>query len=139
MMKRPGHTFSRSTVKRAREIQDLEMRDKTSKSLLANVLDMDDDSLTRFDGGRAENSFQPNNFVKLSHGGEDFSAKVHSATGLRHTRPEVYQIVKELRFITDQMRKDDLDTETKNDWRPAAQVVDKSRLRPPTHLLSPGT
>ena len=40
---RPRKKISRKTIMMNNRMRDLEMKEKTSKSLLANVLDMDDD------------------------------------------------------------------------------------------------
>ena len=42
-MNRPRKKISRKTILMNNRMKDLEMKEKSSKSLLANVLDMDDD------------------------------------------------------------------------------------------------
>lgn len=109
--------FSRSSLRRAKDIHDLEMCDKTSKSLLANVLDMDDDSLQRLDNQRLEN-----NFFKVSHLSDELyrqqqHSKLVSSKYPNYYSNELVQILKEIRYIADRMRKDDDDTEIINDWK----------------------
>lgn len=117
MMKRPGRCFAQNSFHRARDINDLtDLRDRTSKSLLANVLDMDDDSLHRFDS-------MDNNFVKFGHITEDHfrhQIKIADKSPKRNVlsgRNELIQILKELRFVADRMRREDDEIETCNDWK----------------------
>ena len=42
-MNRPGKPITRKTILMTNRMKELEMKEKSSKSLLANVLDMDDD------------------------------------------------------------------------------------------------
>ena len=42
-MNRPGKKITRKTIMMNSRMKELQMKEKTSKSLLANVLDMDDD------------------------------------------------------------------------------------------------
>jgi hypothetical protein len=42
-MQRPGKPITRKTILMTNRMKELEMKEKGSKSLLANVLDMDDD------------------------------------------------------------------------------------------------
>lgn len=118
-MKRPGHVFTKSSLRRAQDIHELELRDKTSKSLLANVLDMDDDSLQRFDSQRYDNSF-----IKLNQMTDDSNfkyqqqqSKIVSTKQTYSSQSEMMQILREIRYITDRMRKEDEDTEIINDWK----------------------
>lgn len=116
MMKRPGRMFTRNSFHRARDVTDLTgLNDKTSKSLLANVLDMDDNSLHRFEG-------MENNFVKATHiTDENFRQQVKiidkSPKQRSGARSELLLILKELRYVADRMRKEDDEIETCNDWK----------------------
>ena len=42
-MARPGEKITRKTIMMSNRIKELELKEKDSKSLMANVLDMDDD------------------------------------------------------------------------------------------------
>ena len=42
-MNRPGKPITRKSILMTNRMKELEMKEKSSKSLLANVLDMDDD------------------------------------------------------------------------------------------------
>ena len=42
-MQRPGKPITRKTIMMTNRMRELELKEKSSKSLLANVLDMDDD------------------------------------------------------------------------------------------------
>lgn len=54
-MGRPGEKITRKTILMAKKMKDLDMKETSSKSLLSNVLDMDDDfrssSLPRLKAG----------------------------------------------------------------------------------------
>jgi hypothetical protein len=42
-MRRPGKKITRKTITMNTNLNELQLKEKASKSLLANVLDMDDD------------------------------------------------------------------------------------------------
>ena len=42
-MSRPGEKITRKTIMMQNKMKELDLKEKSSKSLLANVLDMDDD------------------------------------------------------------------------------------------------
>lgn len=115
-MKRPGRSFAPPKgLSSNSKLRDLELRERSSRSLLANVLDLDDDF-------RALNN--------VNHHGNHYTAiKVdHHAladpigTG---TRPEFREILKELRIITEKIKKDDEFENECNDWKFAAMVIDR--------------
>ena len=43
MMQRPGKKITRKTIMMAKKMKELDIKETSSKSLLSNVLDMDDD------------------------------------------------------------------------------------------------
>ena len=100
------------------------MKERSSKSLLANVLDMNDDFRP------------PDGFIRVqgpalqSHeeGGSLHHAPIHSHN-VHHSclgsQRELSLILKEIRCITDKIKKDDEDSEYTNDWQYAAMVVDR--------------
>lgn len=104
-------------------VRELELKERSSKSLLANVLDIDDD---------------------FRHHAASLQASSHAATGYLRSHPhheesggpllpgsclgphrELALILKELRIITDKLRKEDEAAEITNDWKFAAMVVDR--------------
>lgn len=138
---------SKSTASSIHHLPDLEFRAKSSRSLLANVLDLDDDlrSSTRsYPGARSQVAPMPEHMVEQQHaammlsgggggigggGGVNGStaATVAAASCLGPHR-ELSLILKELRIITDKLRKDEEDEESTNDWKFAAMVVDRMCL-----------
>ena len=90
------------------KMKELELKERSSKSLLANVLDMDDD----FRGGLAPAGYG---------GGLEYTP----AGGCVGTHRELQALLRELRFITARIRKDDEIREIISDWKFAAMVVDR--------------
>ncbi|CAG4964854.1 unnamed protein product [Colias eurytheme] len=125
-MSRPGSAVTPPPA-RAPPPPDLELRERSSKSLLANVLDIDDD----FRHAHAQQPPCCRYYRSLddlhehySPSGEENGAGLttHSCFGVDY---ELSLILKELRVITDQMRKDDEDADISRDWKFAAMVVDR--------------
>ena len=120
-MKRPGKEFPR---KKSTKMKDVEMRERSSRSLLANVLDLDDD----FRGAVPPMG---------NHTNHNYSGvKIHNETrlGNMNTMTSGYggcenvflrDILKELRYMTEKMRKDNDFQEQCNDWKFAAMVIDR--------------
>ncbi|XP_025207881.1 neuronal acetylcholine receptor subunit alpha-7-like isoform X4 [Melanaphis sacchari] len=126
---------NKSAASSIHHLPDLEFRAKSSRSLLANVLDLDDDlrSSTRsYPGARSQVAPMPEHVMveqqqqqhtMLSGGGG-----AASATSCLGPHRELSLILKELRMITDKLRKDEEDEEITNDWKFAAMVVDRMCL-----------
>lgn len=135
----PGNKSSDSKNKSAassiHHLPDLEFRAKSSRSLLANVLDLDDDlrSSTRsYPGTRSQVAPMPEHIMveqqqqhAMLTGGAASAVAAASCLGPHR---ELSLILKELRVITDKLRKDEEDEETTNDWKFAAMVVDRMCL-----------
>lgn len=134
-MSRPGNEPSPGNLSMSAQLRDLELKDRSSKSLLANVLDIDDD-------------FRHNTFQSSSH--HSFYRHDDSSTASVTTGPatilaqqqqqqqqqptsssclgshrELMLILKELRVITEKIRKDEEASDITNDWKFAAMVVDR--------------
>ena len=90
-------------------MRELEMKERSSKSLLANVLDLDDDF-------RRENNTPNFHAVKIEHDTYPIYNTMKS---------EMQSILKELKFLTDKVRSDEDDAEEANDWKFAAMVIDR--------------
>ncbi|XP_025424399.1 neuronal acetylcholine receptor subunit alpha-7-like isoform X1 [Sipha flava] len=142
---------NKSTASSIHHLPDLEFRAKSSRSLLANVLDLDDDlrSSTRsYPGARSQVAPMPEHMVEQQHatammiggsggssggggggggGGGNTSSAMAAASCLGPHR-ELSLILKELRVITDKLRKDEEDEDVTNDWKFAAMVVDRMCL-----------
>ncbi|XP_064092152.1 neuronal acetylcholine receptor subunit alpha-7-like isoform X22 [Macrobrachium nipponense] len=125
---RPGEKITRKTIMMNNKMRELELKvrqeERSSRSLLANVLDIDDD----FRAHTLPHTHTTNNtagFMRVPHGGHsvDDTHLVH--TCMSSCTRELNLILKEIRVITDKMRKDDDDEEIANDWKFAAMVVDR--------------
>lgn len=146
MMKRPGYRYTRKGVERLDEQQEgMEIRNSASKSLLANVLDLDDSVLTWRKERPAE---KPNGFVEppslhpsKSHRLSLSSAVNHNynnndlikpfsllLAGQQSMQESLEEILKELRLITCQMLTEENEGEHINDWKFAAMVLDRLSL-----------
>jgi len=100
-MKRPGEPLSRKTLFKTDDAIRLQMKEQSSKSLLANVLDLEDDVLNGDAGIPIANGAAP---------------KYNKELGL---------ILKELRFITEKMAENEKNDSVTNDWHFAAMVIDR--------------
>lgn len=158
-MSRPGEPFPhpcrQSVDEKNKQLQEVEMRERSSKSLLANVLDIDDDFRcnhrcstlphnptyyrTMYRQGDADGGVGPlgtgTDTIGRSAGG---LGTISAAGGGRlhetvssHTclsssaEYELALILKELRYITDTLRKEDESGDVTRDWKFAAMVVDR--------------
>ncbi|KAJ8667416.1 hypothetical protein QAD02_009079 [Eretmocerus hayati] len=123
-MGRPGKKITRKTILISNQMKELELQERSSKSLLANVLDMDDDF-------RHINSAQPTSSYIRSVYGTPLTARpatveeTSASLPLSGTQRELHTILKELQFITGQMKKSDMESEVISDWKFAAMVVDR--------------
>ncbi|BES90332.1 nicotinic acetylcholine receptor [Nesidiocoris tenuis] len=121
-MSRPGHNDPNENPRKSMQLHTLELKERSSKSLLANVLDIDDD----FRHGPLQAS--THTFIRaheedvLGVGGGVLHSGGVSCLGPHR---ELGQILKELRVITDKLRKEDEAAEITNDWKFAAMVVDR--------------
>ena len=111
-MKRPGcgNVCDRKCSPKART-PDHEMAGRSSRSLLANVLDLDDDfggSKTYCNGMTIENGGMA--VTDLSTGGASYQLKY---------------ILKELKVLTNKVKSDEEVADKCNDWKFAALVIDR--------------
>ncbi|XP_042208228.1 acetylcholine receptor subunit alpha-type acr-16-like isoform X3 [Homarus americanus] len=149
---RPGEKITRKTIMMSNKMRELELKvrqeltaplftirlslelpfgqcpleERSSKSLLANVLDIDDDFRAHtLPHTHTTNTNNTAGYIRVPHGGHsvDDSHLVH--TCMSSCTRELNLILKEIRVITDKMRKDDEDGEVANDWKFAAMVVDR--------------
>lgn len=130
----PGEKITRKTIMMQNKMKELDLKERSSKSLLANVLDMDDD-------------FRPSSTLPHSHIHPHHPSHVaasHPPPGGGFVRvssalppvednttypPGVHRelslILKEIRVITDKIRDDEENATTENDWKFAAMVLDR--------------
>ncbi|XP_025416890.1 acetylcholine receptor subunit alpha-type acr-16-like isoform X1 [Sipha flava] len=117
-MQRPGKDISFKAIKsRYTDRRGMELRERSSRSLLANVLDIDDDFRASVLSHRAAY----NNGAAAS----TSSPASESKTVCNYSARELQLILQEVRHITDYMRKQEEDQEVINDWKYAAMVVDR--------------
>ncbi|XP_058446829.1 neuronal acetylcholine receptor subunit alpha-7 isoform X2 [Malaya genurostris] len=118
-MGRPGKKITRKTIILANRMKELELKERSSKSLLANVLDIEDDFRHVTSGITGSNT-------AISSSGFSRPTTVddhHNYSGCSHK--DLHNILKELQFITNRMRKADEEAELISDWKFAAMVVDR--------------
>ncbi|XP_055685537.1 neuronal acetylcholine receptor subunit alpha-7 isoform X6 [Lutzomyia longipalpis] len=116
-MGRPGRKITRKTILLSNRMKELELKERSSKSLLANVLDIDDDfrhvGISGSQTAIGQSAFSRPNTVE----------EHHSMGGCTHK--DLHLILKELQFITTRMKKADEEAELISDWKFAAMVVDR--------------
>ncbi|CAH1989266.1 unnamed protein product [Acanthoscelides obtectus] len=122
-MSRPGKKITRKTIMMNSRMKEMELKERSSKSLLANVLDIDDDFRSVSGATGAGNSTINTNlgagFLRNAATIED-----SSLPGSGNQR-DLQLILKELQFITNRMKKADEEAEVISDWKFAAMVVDR--------------
>merc|ERR1712051_800877 len=152
-MNRPRKKISRKTIMMNNRMKELEMKEKTSKSLLANVLDMDDDfrpmSVAAGTYGTVGGGFIRVNGNPMDQSGGmnmnsgDHNSKVPPGSPYPPSAPpsmvhnhvgpcsgatanrELQCILKELKYVTNRMKIDDEKLDIISDWKFAAMVIDR--------------
>ncbi|XP_032293682.1 acetylcholine receptor subunit alpha-type acr-16 isoform X1 [Drosophila virilis] len=115
-MGRPGRKITRKSILLSNRMKELELKERSSKSLLANVLDIDDDFRHTISGSQTA-------IGSSAFGRPTTVEEHHTAIGCNHK--DLHLILKELQFITSRMRKADDEAELISDWKFAAMVVDR--------------
>ncbi|XP_037798442.1 acetylcholine receptor subunit alpha-type acr-16-like [Penaeus monodon] len=133
-MNRPGKKITWKTIMMSNKMREMELKERSSKSLLANVLDIDDDirqiqamgTTTPTGGARGTPSHNGGHPRLLGRSYEEGGPLMtpHSSFCFNNTR-ELQNILRELRHITNQMRSDEDDMEVILEWKFAAMVVDR--------------
>lgn len=133
----PSGRLSVATDRKPLHFQDVELKERSSKSLLANVLDIDDDfrhNHRGVDGGRGSTitTLPPATFFRTVYRQNEDNGnggRIHESLTPSHSclnaDYELALILKEIRFITDQLRKEDVSADITRDWKFAAMVVDR--------------
>uniref|UniRef100_A0A182P4E8 Neurotransmitter-gated ion-channel ligand-binding domain-containing protein n=1 Tax=Anopheles epiroticus TaxID=199890 RepID=A0A182P4E8_9DIPT len=118
-MGRPGRKITRKTIILSNRMKELELKERSSKSLLANVLDIDDDFRHPCSGiSGSTTAIGGSVFTRLTTVEEQ-----NASSGCSHK--DLHHILKELQFITNRMKKADEEAELISDWKFAAMVVDR--------------
>lgn len=140
-MKRPGKDLSRQRLLNNSRMRDVELKERSSRSLLANVLDLDDD----IRGATATHQASNNHCSSRPKMGHYTFNNINSYTGnhigcnnatlencedlLQSTdvvNTSVHkEILKELKFLTDKIKRDEDFQERCTDWKFAALVIDR--------------
>lgn len=122
-MSRPGKKITRKTILMNSRMKELELKERSSKSLLANVLDIDDDFRNVTTGAGGNNATVTTNlgpgFMRAT------TIEESGALPSSGTQRELQNILRELQFITSRMKKADEEAEVISDWKFAAMVVDR--------------
>jgi len=128
-MSRPGEKITRKTIQVQKKMKELDKKEMKSKSLLANVLDMDDD----FHSSSMPHSvhpYNPNNTkptlsnVCLTRSTSNLPSYEEN-TASHPLQRELNLILKEIKVITDKIKGDDESGEVEADWKFAAMVLDR--------------
>merc|ERR1719331_752758 len=153
-MGRPGEKITRKTIMMQNKMKELDLKERSSKSLLANVLDMDDDfrpsstlphsshihphhpshthppQMNNMGTNGPTNG--PNSWRAPSAGNLPSLPGMNSSASEREEPNfppgairELSLILKELRVITDKIRDDEDTAAIENDWKFAAMVLDR--------------
>ncbi|XP_026275059.1 neuronal acetylcholine receptor subunit alpha-7 isoform X1 [Frankliniella occidentalis] len=118
-MSRPGRKITRKQLLMSSRMKELELKERSSKSLLANVLDIDDDFRRSHGVPGVPNSAA---FMRTASTLEDASS---GSPACPVAARDLQAILRELQFITNRMKKNDEEMELINDWKFAAMVVDR--------------
>ncbi|KAH1029732.1 hypothetical protein HUJ05_002910, partial [Dendroctonus ponderosae] len=122
-MSRPGKKITRKSIMMNSRMKELELKERSSKSLLANVLDIDDD--IRNVSGTSGNSSMMTTSLGGGFGRSATTIEDSAMAGTSSSQRELQLILKELQFITNRMKKADEEAEVISDWKFAAMVVDR--------------
>jgi len=132
-MSRPGEKLTRRNILMNNKMKELELQERSSKSLLANVLDMDDDfrgvpSAPLGVNSAAYTRLPINNAATYGRGGHSMDELAATTPGggcLAGCARELQLILRELRVVTDRLRQEEDEAVVTNDWKFAAMVVDR--------------
>jgi len=131
-MQRPGQKITRKTIMMHKKMKDLDRKDISSKSLLVNVMDMDDDfrGLSGSQNSHPSHVLQAKSSASLprsNSGREEQQRRPESVAGdlTFGIGRELSLILKEIKVITDKIRDDEESGAAEADWKFAAMVIDR--------------
>jgi len=137
-MARPGEKITRKTIMMQNKMKELDLKEKSSKSLLANVLDMDDDfvpssTMPHIHSHNNSNNQNANAGQQKNGGFIRVSSNVptnEESNNMNSSYPsgvprELSLILKEIKVITDKIRDDEEASAIESDWKFAAMVLDR--------------
>ena len=110
------------------KMRDVEMRERSSRSLLANVLDLDDDFRGMNNStmtSTMQNSAHHNN-TSYGHGLNAHKVEdMYQHTTYSSVNGDLREVLKELKLMTEKMQRDEYFQDQCNDWKFAAMVIDR--------------
>jgi len=128
-MSRPGEEITRKSITIAQKMKEMDKKESFSKSLLANVLDIDDNfcatTIPQSMTGLQHVHIKPTNFNGC------FTRSPHSPAIKDETamysplQKELGLILKEIKVITEKIKDDDEAATVEGDWKFAAMVIDR--------------
>lgn len=138
-MSRPNREITLKTIRMSNKMKQMELQERSSKSLLANVLDIEDD-IRHYSLGPGGNTSATLNSAYMR--GTSTTSSMHhahqhsSSTGAvalslddsgscSVAQRELQLILKEIQFITGRMQKNDEEAAIISDWKFAAIVMDR--------------
>ncbi|KYN08099.1 Neuronal acetylcholine receptor subunit alpha-7 [Cyphomyrmex costatus] len=124
-MSRPGKKITKKTILMSNRMKELELQERSSKSLLANVLDIDDDFRHGNSSANPASSYIRSTYGTPLSSRPSTVEETSASLPLSGMQRELHTILKELQFITSRMKKADEDDEIISDWKFAAMVVDR--------------
>ena len=127
---RPGEKITIKTIQVQKKMKELDKKEMKSKSLIANILDMDED----YHPATKSHTVHPchPNYPKaplasifMSRSNPNLPNSFEETVAASPLQRELGLILKEIRVITDKVRDDDEAAEIENDWKFAAMVLDR--------------
>merc|ERR1712106_832974 len=126
-MSRPGKKITRKTIMMQKKMKEMEQKEISSKSLLANVLDIDDS----FHSSNLNHSNHPSHVKPPIENGyslrspDNLSDETLNQGPMHPLHRELCLILKEIKVITDKIKDDDDSSTIESDWKFAAMVLDR--------------
>ena len=129
-MSRPGEKITIKTIQVQKKMKELDKKEMKSKSLIANILDMDED----YHPATKSHTVHPchPNYPKaplasifMSRSNPNLPNSFEETVAATPLQRELGLILKEIRVITDKVRDDDEAAEIEGDWKFAAMVLDR--------------
>jgi len=136
-MSRPGEKITRKTIQVQKKMKELDKKEMKSKSLIANILDMDDDYHPATKSHTVHPSHpsfpkhaQPLSNICLTRSNPNLpnSYEADHAAPASPLQRELGLILKEIRVITDKIKEEDEASAVEADWKFAAMVLDRMCL-----------
>lgn len=133
-MSRPNRKITLKTIRMSNKMKQMELKDRTSKSLLANVLDLNDDF--RHYGGCSNAATMNNSYLRnttatssMHHAHTTTTSSgalsLDEASGCSVAQRDLQLILREIQFITNKMRRNEEEQDIISDWKFAAIVMDR--------------